>query len=60
MPFGMNYLRMKADEYRALAAGMNDGTIRLKLLNLAEYYDREADQNERQHQQRTEKGTASR
>ena len=60
MPFGTNYLRMKADEYRALAAGMNDGTIRTQLLNLAEHYDREADQNERHDQQRTEKNTASR
>ena len=60
MPFGTNYLRMKADEYRSLAAATNDHASRLQLLNLAERYDREADQNERQHQQRTETGTASR
>jgi hypothetical protein len=60
MPFGLNYLRMKADEYRSLAAAMKDGNIRLQLLTLAEHYDREADQNERQNQQPTEKGTASR
>ena len=60
MPFGSNYLRIKADQYRALAAAMNDGTIRLQLRNLAERYDREADQNDRQNQQRTEKVTPSR
>jgi hypothetical protein len=59
MPFGTNYLRMKADECRALAAATNDHASRLQLLNMAERYDREADQNEHQHQQRTEKGTAS-
>ena len=60
MPFGTNYLKTKADEYRALAAAMNDGTIRQQLLNLAERYDREAEQNERQRQVRAEKVTASR
>ena len=47
MPFGTNYLRRKADEYRALAAAMNDGAVRLQLLNMAERYEREAEQNER-------------
>ena len=60
MPFRTNYLRNKADEYRALAAAMTDGAIRLQLLNMAERYDREADQNDRQNQQRTEKVTPSR
>jgi len=55
MPFGTNYLRKKADEYRALAAAMTDGAIRLQLLNMAEHYDREAEQNERQHQLRANK-----
>jgi hypothetical protein len=50
---------MKADEYRALAAAMSDGSIRLQLLNMAEHYDREAEQNERQHQVRAERVTAS-
>jgi hypothetical protein len=50
MPFGTNYLRRKADEYRALAAAMNDGAIRLQLLSLAERHDQEAEQNERQRQ----------
>ena len=49
MPFGTNYLRMKADEYRALAAAMTDGAIRLQLLNMAQRYDQEAEHNERQH-----------
>lgn len=48
MPFGTKYLRMKADEYRAMAAAMNDGAVRLQLLNRAEHYEREAEQNERQ------------
>ncbi len=60
MPFETNYLRMKADEYRSLAAVTYDLASRQQLLNMAERYDREADQNERQNQQRTEKGTASR
>ena len=60
MPFETNYLRMKADEYRSLAAATYDLASRLQLLNMAERYDREAGQNERQNQQRTEKGTASR
>ena len=47
MPFGTNYLRNKADEYRALAATMTDGAIRLQLLNMAEHYEQEAEQNER-------------
>ena len=59
MPFGTNYLRQKANEYRALAANMTDGAIRLQLLNMAEHYDREAEQNERQHQVRAERVTAS-
>src|SRR5438876_10935486 len=46
IPFGTSYPRMKADEYRALAAAMNDGPIRLQLLNMAERYDRDAEQNE--------------
>jgi hypothetical protein len=50
MPFGTNYLRKKADEYRALAAAMSDGAIRLQLLNMAERYDQEAEHNEREHQ----------
>ena len=60
MPFETNYLRMKADEYRSLPAVTYDLASRQQLLNMAERYDREADQNERQNQQRTEKGTASR
>ena len=59
MPFGTNYLRKKADEYRALAAAMTDGAIRLQLLNMAEHYDREAEQNERQHQLRANKAATS-
>jgi len=59
MPFGTKYLRMKADEYRALAAAMTDGAIRLQLLNIAEHYDREAEQNERQHQLRADKAATS-
>jgi hypothetical protein len=51
---------MKADEYRALAATMTDGAIRLQLLNMAERYEQEAEQNERQHQLRADKATASR
>jgi hypothetical protein len=60
MPFGTNYLRMKADEYRALAAAMTDGAIRLQLLNMAQRYDQEAEQNERQHQVRADKAATSR
>jgi len=60
MPFGTNYLRMKADEYRSLAAAAHDHASRLQLLNVAERYDREADQSERQNQLPTEKGTVSR
>ena len=59
MPFRTNYLRMKADEYRALAATMTDGAIRLQLLNMAERYDQEAEHNERQHQARAEKAATS-
>lgn len=59
MPFGTNYLRMKADEYRALAAAMSDGSIRSQLLNMAEHYEQEADRNERQHQLRADRATAS-
>jgi hypothetical protein len=59
MPFGTNYLRMKADEYRALAAAMTDGAIRLQLLSMAEHYDREAEQYERQRQLRAEKADTS-
>jgi len=58
MPFRTSYLRMKADEYSALAAAMT-GAIRLQLLNMAEHYDREAEQNERQHQRRADKATTS-
>jgi len=58
MPFRTSYLRMKADEYRAFAA-MTDGAIRLQLLNMAERYNREAEQNERQHQRRADKATTS-
>ena len=60
MPFRTNCLRNKADEYRALAAPMTDGAIRLQLLNMAERYDQEAEQNERQYQLRADKATASR
>jgi hypothetical protein len=60
MPFRPNYLREKADEYRALAAAMTDGSIRLQFLNMAEHYEREAEQNERQHRLRPAKVTASR
>jgi hypothetical protein len=60
MPFRTNYLRIKADEYRALAAAMSDGAIRLQLLNMASRYDQEAEDNERQHQVRADKATASR
>ena len=59
MPFGTNYLRAKADEYRALAARVTDGSIRFQLLNMSEHYDREAEQNERQHQLRADKTTAT-
>jgi hypothetical protein len=59
MPFRTNYLRNKADEYRALAAAMTDGAIRLQLLNMAERYEQEAEQNEHQHQLRAAKPTAS-
>jgi hypothetical protein len=59
MPFRTNYLRMKSDEYRALAAAMTDGAIRLQLLNIAERYEQEAEQNEREHQLRADKATAS-
>jgi len=59
MPFGTNYLRQKADEYRALAAKMTDGAIRLQLLNMAERYEQEAEQNERQHQLRADKAAPS-
>jgi hypothetical protein len=59
MPFGTKYLRMKADEYRALAASTIDGSVRLQLLNLAEHYDREAEENERQQQLRADKATTS-
>jgi hypothetical protein len=51
---------MKADEYRALAAAMTDGAIRLQLLNMAQRYDKEAEQNERQHQVRADKAAISR
>ena len=57
MPFGTKYLRMKAD--CALAASTTDGSIRLQLLNLAEHYDREAEENERQHHLRADKATTS-
>ena len=50
MPFGTNYLRQKADEYRALAATMTDGAIRLQLLNMAQRYEQEADNNDRRRQ----------
>jgi hypothetical protein len=60
MPFGTNYLRMKADEYRALAAAMTDGAIRLQLLNMAQRYDQEAEHNERQHQLSADKAATSR
>jgi hypothetical protein len=50
---------MKADEYRALAAAMTDGAIRLQLLNMAERYEQEAEHNERQHQVRTDEATTS-
>jgi hypothetical protein len=60
MPFGTNYLIMKANEYRALAATVTDGTIRLQLLNMAEHYEREAEHNERQRQRRADKAIASR
>ena len=60
MPFGTNYLRMKADEYRALAASANDVYIRLELLKIPERYDREAEHNERQHQLRADQATTSR
>ena len=59
VPFGTNYLRKKAAEYRALAATMTDGAVRLQLLNMAAHYDREAEQNERQHQVRAEKAATS-
>jgi len=59
MPFRTNYLRMKADEYRALAATMTDGAIRLQPLNMAERYEQEAEHNERQHQPRTDEATTS-
>ena len=59
MPFATNYLRKKADEYRALAATMTDGAIRLQLLNMAERYEREAEQNDRQRQPRADKATMS-
>ena len=59
MPFRANYLRIKADEYRALAAAMSDGAIRLQLLSMARHYDLEAEQNERQHQVRAEKAGTS-
>jgi hypothetical protein len=55
MPFGTKYLRMKADEYRALAASAKDVYIRSELFKIAERYDREAEQNEFQ-QPRTDKG----
>jgi hypothetical protein len=50
MPFGTNYLRQKADEYRTLAAAMTDGAIRLQLRNMAERYEQEAENNDRQRQ----------
>jgi hypothetical protein len=57
-PSETNYLRKKAAEYRALAATMTDGGIRLQLLNMAERYDQEAEHNERQHQVRAEKAAS--
>jgi hypothetical protein len=59
MPFGTNYLKKKAAEYRALAATMTDGAVRLQLLNMAKRYDQEAEQNERQHQPRANKAASS-
>ena len=59
MPFGTNYLRQKANEYRALAANMTNGAIRLQLLNMAERYEQEAEHNERQHQLRADKAAPS-
>jgi len=51
---------MKADEYRALAAAMTDGAIRLQLLNMAQRYDQEAEHNERQPQLSADKAATSR
>jgi hypothetical protein len=59
MPFGTNYLKKKAAEYRALAATMTDGAVRLQLLNMAKRYDQEAEQNERQHQPPANKAASS-
>jgi hypothetical protein len=60
MPFGTNYLRMKADECRVLAAATDDGSNPSKLLNMAEHYDREAEPIELQLRSSVEKATMSR
>ena len=52
MPFRTNHLRMRADEYRALAAAANNDPVRLQLLSIANQFDLLAEQNERQRQRR--------
>jgi hypothetical protein len=52
-----NGLRTQAEEYRVLAAAVNNDPVRLQLLSIANYFDHLAEQDERQRQQPAEKVT---
>ena len=51
MPSKMNCLRTQAEEYRVLAAAVNNNSVRLQLLSIANHFDRLAEQNEGQREQ---------
>jgi hypothetical protein len=59
MPSRKNHFRTKADEYRAWAAAMRDGSVRRQLRNMGEYYDRMAEPYEDEHQRRVHWARAS-
>ena len=54
MPSKTNHLRTQAEEYRALAAAVNNDPVRLQLLSFANYFDQLAEQDERQRQRPSE------
>ena len=59
MPSKTNHLRTQGEEYRALAAAVNNDPVRLQLLSFASYFDLLAEQDERQRQVRAEKSANS-
>jgi hypothetical protein len=60
MPSKTHCLRTQAEEYRLLAAAVNNNPVRLQLHSIANHFDHLAERNEGQRQRPTEEGTASR